>query len=146
MADLIKMKGGAGTADLAERELAYHTAEKALYIGTVDGNKRLCGAEDVSELQKQIDELQAYKNGIEMSKKSEILEGARDSIENEQYQAIKAQFEKLTPEEVEKEVAFAIYKNGATFQKTTKSSGIKTVDFNVKTDYGYGSANALFHK
>lgn len=99
-----------------------------------------------TELQKQIDELQAYKNGIEMSKKSEILEGARDSIENEQYQAIKAQFEKLTPEEVEKEVAFAIYKNGATFQKTTKSSGIKTVDFNVKTDYGYGSANALFHK
>lgn len=99
-----------------------------------------------AELQKQIDELQAYKNGIEMSKKSEILEGARDSIENEQYQAIKAQFEKLTPEEVEKEVAFAIYKNGATFQKTTKSSGIKTVDFNVKTDYGYGSANALFHK
>ena len=100
-----------------------------------------------AELQKQIDELQAYKNGIEMSKKSEILEGARDSIENEQYQAIKAQFEMLTPEEVEKEVAFAIYKNGATlFQKTTKSSGIKTVDFNVKTDYGYGSANALFHK
>lgn len=99
-----------------------------------------------AELQKQIDELQAYKNGIEMSKKSEILEGARDSIENEQYQAIKAQFKKLTPEEVEKEVAFAIYKNGATFQKTTKSSGIKTVDFNVKTDYGYGSANALFHK
>lgn len=100
-----------------------------------------------AELQKQIDELQAYKNGIEMSKKSEILEGARDSIENEQYQSIKAQFEKLTPEEVEKEVAFAIYKNGATlFQKTTKSSGIKTVDFNVKTDYGYGSANALFHK
>lgn len=99
-----------------------------------------------AELQKQIDELQAYKNGIEMSKKSEILEGARDSIENEQYQAIKAQFEKLTPEEVEKEVAFAIYKNGATFQKATKSSGLKTVDFNAETDYGYGSANALFHK
>lgn len=64
MADLIKIKGGAGAADLAERELAYHTAEKALYIGTANGNQRLCGAEDVSKLQKQIDQLKALIEGM----------------------------------------------------------------------------------
>lgn len=64
MADTILIKAGTGNTVLAEREIAYQTDEKALYIGTKDGNKRLCGAEDVSKLQMQIDELKAQLEGM----------------------------------------------------------------------------------
>ena len=47
MANLIRIKGGAGKGTLRGRELAYHTEEKALYIGTADGNVLLCRAEDI---------------------------------------------------------------------------------------------------
>lgn len=39
MADLIQIKGGSGTVPaLQDRELAYSKDEKALYIGTPEGN------------------------------------------------------------------------------------------------------------
>jgi hypothetical protein len=39
MADLIQIKGGSGTVPtLQDKELAYSRDEKALYIGTPDGN------------------------------------------------------------------------------------------------------------
>ena len=51
MADLIKIKGGKGAIPkLQDREPAYSKDEQALYIGTEDGNLRLCGAEDVTRI------------------------------------------------------------------------------------------------
>ena len=51
MADLITIKGGNGNVPtLQDRELAYRKDEKALYIGTESGNVRLCGAEDVTNI------------------------------------------------------------------------------------------------
>ena len=48
MADLIKIKGGNGNVpDLQDRELGYSRDEKALYIGTEDGNVRLGGSGDI---------------------------------------------------------------------------------------------------
>ena len=56
MADLIKIKGGSGNIPtLQDRELAYSKDEKALYIGTEDGNARLCGALDVNQINTRID-------------------------------------------------------------------------------------------
>ena len=56
MADLIKIKGGSGDIPtLQDRELAYSKDEKALYIGTEDGNERLCGALDVNQINTRID-------------------------------------------------------------------------------------------
>lgn len=64
MADLIKIKGGNGSSALVEKELAYHTAEEALYIGTKGGNKRLCGVKDVAEINIRLDELNALIDNI----------------------------------------------------------------------------------
>ena len=47
MANLIRIKGGNGSSALRGRELAYQTEEKALYIGTKDGNVLLCRAQDI---------------------------------------------------------------------------------------------------
>ena len=56
MADLIRIKGGSGDIPiLQERELAYRNDEKALYIGTNNGNERLCGAGDINALSARID-------------------------------------------------------------------------------------------
>lgn len=47
MADTIQIKGGKreGMPPLAEREMAYVSDEKALYIGTDKGNQKLCSAD-----------------------------------------------------------------------------------------------------
>lgn len=58
MADLIKIKGGSGDVPtLQDRELAYSKDEHALYIGSGDKNIRLCGANDVSEINTKLDEI-----------------------------------------------------------------------------------------
>lgn len=61
MADSIKIKGGAGDVPaLQDRELAYSKTGKALYIGTdgtKNGNVRLCGANDITELRQLIDDI-----------------------------------------------------------------------------------------
>lgn len=41
MADTIKIKAGNGSSNLADREPAYKRSEKALYIGTPEGNKKV---------------------------------------------------------------------------------------------------------
>jgi hypothetical protein len=65
MADSITIKSGAlGDRDTMPRlsvdELGFRTDEKALYIGTKDGNVRLCGVEDavkLAEISAKIDEI-----------------------------------------------------------------------------------------
>ena len=103
----------------------------------------------VKDLQAQLAELKAFKSGIEMQAKEESLKNAEDDLTADQIKEIKAQFEAKTPEEIEKEIAFALYtthKKEMTTTPTSSRGGVKAVNLNSKQDYGYGSANALFHK
>ena len=52
MADLIQIKRGlkATMPKLNNYELGYCTDEKALYIGTTDGNARLCGVDELIKI------------------------------------------------------------------------------------------------
>ncbi|WP_289460914.1 hypothetical protein [Lactobacillus intestinalis] len=103
----------------------------------------------VKNLQAQLAELKAFKSGIEMQAKEESLKNAEDDLTADQIKEIKAQFEAKTPEEIEKEIAFALYtthKKEMTTSPTSSRGGVKAVNLNAKRDYGYGSANALFHK
>lgn len=66
MADLIKIKGGAGAVPtLQDREIGYSKDEKALYIGTANGNVRLCGADDISGLQTLINDINTRLKALE---------------------------------------------------------------------------------
>lgn len=66
MADLITIKGGTGTVPtLQDREIAYSKDEKALYIGTSNGNVRLCGAEDIGALNVLIADITARLAALE---------------------------------------------------------------------------------
>ena len=103
----------------------------------------------VKNLQAQLVELKAFKSGVEMQAKEESLKNAEDDLTADQIKEIKAQFEAKSPEEIEKEIAFALYtthKKEMTTSPTSSRGGVKALDLNAKRDYGYGSANALFHK
>ncbi|KRL07919.1 hypothetical protein [Liquorilactobacillus hordei] len=73
----------------------------------------------VTELQEELANLQAYQRGEEMSLKEEMLNKVEERLGNEQINRIKGQFEKLTPKEVEKEIAYAIFQN----EKDAKKEG-----------------------
>lgn len=45
-------------------EIAYHTDEEALYVGTSEGNKKLCSAKDVAEINSKIDEINTSLTSI----------------------------------------------------------------------------------
>lgn len=101
----------------------------------------------VADLESQLEELKAYKSGVEMSKKEQILKDNEKELSDEQTKKIKAQFTQLTPEEVEKEVAFAIFEAHKAEKKNNSGFGMRAVNFSVeKKGLGYGSADALFHK
>ena len=62
----------------------------------------------------------------------------------EQVESIKANFEKMSVEEVEKEIAYAVYKSNSEF--SVARQGVQAVKLNGgKDDFGYGTANHLFH-
>ena len=69
MADLITIKGGSGDVPtLKDRELAYRKDTKALYIGTGNGNVRLCGEEDAAKIEamiKTIEDITARLEALE---------------------------------------------------------------------------------
>ncbi|MCC4466851.1 hypothetical protein [Limosilactobacillus reuteri] len=98
----------------------------------------------LAQLESQIAELTEYKNGIEMSAKQGVLDAHKDELTKEQADGIKAQFEKLTTEEVEKEVAYAIFTTQKEAPKARK--GMRAANFSAKEDYGYGTANELFRR
>ena len=66
MADLIKIKGGTGAVPtLQDREIGYSKDEKALYIGTANGNVRLCGADDLIGIQALITDINTRLKALE---------------------------------------------------------------------------------
>ncbi len=73
MADLIRIKAGntlkraedKPTPELAENEVAYSKDEKALFIGTADGNVKLCKAEDVDTIAEHTERITAIEAMLE---------------------------------------------------------------------------------
>lgn len=66
MADIILIKGGNGEVpQLQDREIAYSKDEKALYIGTANGNVKLCGADDMLNISTQLEEIKSRLAALE---------------------------------------------------------------------------------
>lgn len=81
MDDTIKIRGGKGeTPELQDRELGYNRDEKALYIGTPENNVRLCGADDIANVKKYMNELMVAVNARLAALES--LEATEEGEEN----------------------------------------------------------------
>lgn len=69
MADTVKIKSGAlGGREtmprLEENELGYRTDEKSLYIGSANGNERLCGVNDIENIRGILDRVMGEISSI----------------------------------------------------------------------------------
>lgn len=101
---------------------------------------------EVKDLKARLAELESYQANVENGKKQAILDNVKHELSAEIIQEIQGQFSKLTVEDVEKEVAFALYK-AHDFSKQDKSKGVPTQNFTEETkDLGYGTLNHLFQK
>lgn len=116
-----------------------------MYVTLEEKNKIESDRIKLSDLEEQIKQLTAYKAGIEMQAKEKSLNEAKDALTSDQIKDIKDQFEVKTPEEIEKEIAFAIYTSHKEEVMVPSRGGVKAINFSKKDDYGYGSANELFH-
>ena len=76
MNDLIKIKGGKGNVPvLQDKELGYSRDEKALYIGTPDGNIKLCCADDAQKILALETELESVKARLKDLEEGSELNG-----------------------------------------------------------------------
>ena len=76
MADAIKLKGGSGAVPaLADKEPAYSRTEKALYVGTPNGNEKVGDANWETRIKSLESEILALRNTLnEMKTRLEALE------------------------------------------------------------------------
>lgn len=117
-----------------------------MYVTAEEKNKIESDRVKLSDLEEQIKQLTAYKAGVEMQAKEKSLDEAKGALTADQVKDIKSQFEVKTPEEIEKEIAFALYTTHKEEVMTPSRGGVKAINYSKKDDYGYGSANELFHK
>ena len=117
-----------------------------MYVTAEEKNKIESDRVKLSDLEEQIKQLTAYKAGIEMQAKEKSLDEAKGALTADQVKDIKSQFEVKTPEEIEKEIAFALYTTHKEEVMTPSRGVVKAINYSKKDDYGYGSANELFHK
>lgn len=117
-----------------------------MFVTEQEKNKIESDRVKLSNLEEQIKKLTDYKNEIEMQAKRDALDNASDNLTSQQIKDIKSQFEAKSPEEIEKEIAYAIYTTYKNEAAPSRGRGVVATDFEDKHDYGYGSANELFHK
>ena len=119
-----------------------------MYVTQEEKNKIESDRNKLANLEAQIAELTEYKNSIEMSKKEKALNDVKTSLSAEQIKDIRGKFSEMSVEDVEKEIAYAIYSKNKNEFSTPKRGGVPTTNFSAKkeSEYGYGTADALFHK
>lgn len=123
----------------------------SMYVTQEEKNKIEDNRAKLADLETQIAELTEYKNNIEMSEKETALESAKADLTAEQVKAIRGKFSEMSVEDVEKEIAYAMYSaNKRDFSSSSKKKrgGIQTTNFASakKSEFGYGTADVLFHK
>ncbi|MBW3350597.1 hypothetical protein [Limosilactobacillus reuteri] len=123
----------------------------SMYVTQEEKNKIEDNRAKLADLETKIAELTEYKNNIEMSEKETALESAKADLTAEQVKAIRGKFSEMSVEDVEKEIAYAMYSaNKRDFSSSSKKKrgGIQTTNFASakKSDFGYGTADVLFHK
>ena len=119
----------------------------SVYVTQEEKNKIEADRVKLADLEEQIKELTDYKNGVEMQLKKNALDKARNALTADQVSAIEGQFEKKTTEEITREIAYALYTAHEEEFEAPGRGGVKAMQIkSEKEDYGYGSANELFHK
>ena len=119
-----------------------------MYVTQEEKNKIEDNRAKLADLETKIAELTEYKNNIEMSKKEKALDEVKASLTAEQMKNIRGKFTEMSVEDVEREIAYAMYSANKQEFTHSKRGGVRTTNFNAKqeSDIGYGTADDLFRK
>lgn len=120
----------------------------SMYVTQEEKNKIEDNRAKLADLETKIAELTEYKNNIEMSKKEKALDEVKASLTAEQMKNIRGKFTEMSVEDVEREIAYAMYSANKQEFTHSKRGGVRTTNFNAKqeSDFGYGTADDLFRK
>ncbi|MCR1877933.1 hypothetical protein [Limosilactobacillus reuteri] len=120
----------------------------SMYVTQEEKNKIEDNRAKLADLETKIAELTEYKNNIEMSKKEKALDEVKASLTAEQMKNIRGKFTEMSVEDVEREIAYAMYSANKQELTHSKRGGVRTTNFNAKqeSDFGYGTADDLFRK
>ena len=98
----------------------------------------------ISELESQIEQLQEYKNSKEEEFKLKVVSEFEANLDEEIIDEIKSKFSVMSIEDVEKEVAFQLYKNSKDLITDTVET--KAVNFSASSqDNRYGALTRFFN-
>jgi len=131
----VNADGSVKLADPVEVFLEYLTGEE---VKKVESERSR-----VTELEAELKELKKFQADVEYAEKEAILKEAKHQLSEEKTSEIRAAFSKLNKEEVEKEIAYAIYQ---TNKVNTKRNAVRAVKTAKNETYGFGTADELFHK
>lgn len=98
----------------------------------------------VTELEAELKELKKFQADVERAEKEAILKEAKHQLSEKKTVEIRASFSKLSKEEVEKEIAYAIYQTNK--GNNTKRNTVRAVNTAKNETFGFGTADTLFHK
>lgn len=120
----------------------------SMYVTQEEKNKIEDNRAKLADLETKIAELTEYKNNIEMSKKEKALDEVKASLTAEQMKNIRGKFTEMSVEDVEREIAYAMYSANKQEFTHSKRGGVRATNFNAKqeSDFGYGTADDLFRK
>ena len=129
-------------------KLGDKTEISSMYVTQEEKNKIEDNRAKLADLETKIAELTEYKNNIEMSKKEKALDEVKASLTAEQMKNIRGKFTEMSVEDVEREIAYAMYSANKQEFTHSKRGGVRTTNFNAKqeSDFGYGTADDLFRK
>lgn len=105
--------------------------------------------QEIKDLTEQLNGLETFKEEIEMSKKEGILAANEARLSSKQVDDLKANFAQMTPDEVEKEIAFAIYKTEkeAHVDESPETSAVFATNIQDNKNKGkYGEYTEFFRR
>lgn len=105
--------------------------------------------DEIKTLNDQLQALETFKSETEMAAKKAILEAVKTQLPSEQIHKVESQFEKLSVEEVEKEIAYVIFqanKEQMESEKPEQAAVFATNTHDNKPTGKYGDMQRYFHK
>lgn len=132
----VNADGSVKLADPVEVFLEYLTGEE---VKKVEAERSR-----VSELEAELKELKKFQADVEQAEKEAVLKEAKHQLSEEKTVEIRAAFSKLSKEEVEKEIAYAIYQTNK--GNNTKRNTVRAVNTAKNETFGFGTADELFRK
>lgn len=116
------------------------------YLTKEEFNKVEKDRAEMEALKARLAELESYAKTEESKKKQAILDENKGDLSKEVYESFQNNFSDMTAEELEKEIAFAIFQANKNQKEKTPKPQVVTTNFSTEKNYGFGELDKYFTK